>query len=466
MAKFDTWFKAWVNRRVRVRTAIMLKMIGWGCVLFAAVAVLYSGLSAPITAPYGNTYRTDILVAAMVTLVHLAYLYIVFSQNLLEKAVENVRVTDLLFPFLLIVVYVLYGVHSIAFNMGKPILAHQLELSAYGAFIVLYIAWFLKDYRSSEWRDKHVTAVWCFADLVAIVMLFAYAFGAWRDGVRLLNYTVTPKDMATAMCIVIWLAFRWFAEMLSRTHYRAQYREYLRFNEAAVIEKNELARVRLEKSAVSVVDFGCGDGTRLVQLITWMRADGALRPDATVEVVGFDRDHTWADDFIKTATDAGINARFIGADRDSFVENLALADIVLLSHVLYELSTVRFLGEALAKVEKHAVVVARGTAASSYFTVVNLAYSRRFPRPTISHLWQSHGLQSLIDKGLLTKVHQFRVKQPFALNNGGKEAAGNLLGYLYGENAAQLAQEYFLSLVREGGNTISNDDMVVLLRRA
>lgn len=460
--------RCWTKLRapVSIRNARWLKVAGTLLLALAALAVLYSGLSSPIPPAYRNAYRIEILIVAGIALIHLFYLGVVFNEYLIGKAVENVTLIDALFPFLLVAVYVFYGLHSLQFNRGLVTESHRLEIAAYSLFIVLYTTWLGRDWLiwRKQWRNGWETAIWVIVDILSVVVLGAYLLGFLEKGNFWVNDTVTPKDWAVAVCVGAWGMLGWFARRVRRGNYRSEYSEYLSFNRIVEIQGQNISNLgKAELREITVVDLGCGDGSRAIQLLNWMKANGHLCTDVRISVIGYDRDDSWRGRFGATCKTAGLTAEFIGNDAEALRSSLAKADVLLLSHVLYELPTCRFVAHLLQNCKLGTLVVARGTAARSFFTVVNLAYSRRFPSPTISHLWRSHGLASLVKAGVLKEVASCNIEQSYSLSDGGKAAAKDLLSFLYGDGAAQLADEYFAMLLGEDSTTVSNDDVFVFL---
>lgn len=458
-------FGRFVQTPFSVPVAIAVKRLGLASLFLASFAVLYSGMSPHNGAHYVNSVRADILLVALFTLLHLTYLYLVFNIFILGRAIEAIRPADVLIPFLLIIVYCLYGLHSLAYNKGEVLLSERMEMAAYLLFICLYAAWLVKDLRSTKWRDKAEATFWIFIDAIVIGVLITHIVGLWGNGIHLLSYSVTGKDIATVLCIVLWAAARVYTQDQSRRHYSSEYRTYLTFNNVSS-PASRIPSFDLPRSNLRIVDFGCGDGTRLIQQITWFKEAGRIDDNANIVVTGHDRDDSWKTAYDTHCKDANFVASFRGEMCQELEDDIRAADVILLSHVLYELKSCNSIQKLVDMAKSGAIVIARGTAAKSYFTVVNLAFSRRFLKPTISHLWQQHGLNLLKRGNMLISLGECYVDQTYDLQRGGARAAVELLSYLYGTEASELAQEYFDSMLHEGRTTVSNDDIVVYLRRS
>lgn len=460
-----TWLPEHMNRPLPINWAIRLKNFSILLILLAAFSVMYSGLSAPRASYHENPLRTDILVVAGITLLHLGYLWIVFDMAVMASPVENVMLGKAIPPVLLSIVYMLYGVQSLLVNMAYLSLASSIKLAAYLAFILIYLVWAVNDFAklNKKWIPDWRLALWLVADFVSVFILLTYPLG-WFDGFHLLGYSVSAKDGAVFLCITVWLIFRVVMHFAKRNSYQAEYTKYLAQMRHVRLVGNVPQLNLKSNTELTVVDVGCGDGTRLVQLIDWLKQSGQLASDVNISATGFDRDDTWKDAFESTCRGRGIQLKFVEDDVHRLIDNIKSANIVLLSHVIYDPAFWPTVAGWLKHCNKNAVVVVRGTSARSFFTVINLAHSRRLTRPTVSHLWY-RGVEYLIRHAGLERMESCcRVKQPYALTDNGDETATHVLNNLYGEGPAQLAKEYFSELKKEKVQKIPNDDLIIFLK--
>lgn len=429
----------------------------------AALAVMYSGLSAQIP-PHGNRFRIDIFIVALTCILHLAYLWIVFDQYILGKSVDDVHIKDLFFPLLLVLVYVLYGAHSVAWNIGSVSGSAFLKKLAYWAFVLLYVSWLVYDYKTQHWRRAAEAWVWMTVDGLVAAFLMFYLFGLVGE-FTFYNYVVPTKDSAVLLSVAVWAIFRRNELLRHRMHYRLQYRSYLGSNRTSPPPSIALESITPSTGPeLQILDFGCGDGTRLFQAIRFLRSSKAIAEGLPIRVTGVDRDESWSDDFLANCRMENVSSKFIGGSEPEIRDTLQTFDVIVFSHVLYEVATWKLAEKLLRRCRSGATVLIRGVGARSFFTVINLAFSRRYPRPTLSHLWSSHGLKGLVKSGLLVELGQVRLEQNFSLvePGGGAKAAEDLLGSLYGESAASLAREYFKLLQDQDCHEVPNDDIFLV----
>lgn len=457
------------DQPLTLKNAFAFRTFTWLCIIAAAYCVLYAGL-APRSGQIGGL-AAKVFGKAFFAGLHLAYLYLVFWLLIFSQPPERLYKQRMLFPFLLMTAYVLYALSVyLIWEQNWLTVGKYLHIAAYMFFIALYGLWFFRDY--FEWKMIYNHAAekffWWGLECLSIIVLIGGIYYAFEKQ----PWTVAPawvnKDITVAGCLLLWIGRTVFVELAKRDNYMTLYRDYLLNN---TIHNSNTISLPIRSASYNVLDYGCADGTRLNQILTWMGMSVGSSDYGNSEVTGFERDVNWHEAFYRNM--AGMKKYTPTNLQEEVSKNINKYNLIILSHILYDLDTVDDLIRLLKKCQPNTCIVMRGAGPKSFFTAFSLAYSLRLIAPTKSHLWLSVNMVKIVNEVKLERVNtnlgthpDAIVDQQYSLINGGVEHAAKLIQHLYGDIAGIRAKEYFGGLMRNSKQTIlPNDDLIYVYKK-
>jgi SAM-dependent methyltransferase len=465
---------------ISLSTAVWLRWATVPIVICAILAVLFEGVLHK-TPEMGNSVAV-LLGPTFRTLIHLAYLYLVFWLLIFNRPPEELYKQPICFAVLLWLCYMIYLAagyveYANIYNQTVPFFGqYSLDLQkilggvSQFAFLILYLLWFERDrqefYSTSNLGRKGEIRLWWLIELIGVVLIGGKV-GAYLNWWHLsdMQKWMFDKDCAIGLSLLAWTFQTVFKRDWENKSYRSYYEGYLVNNEAVSISSLPFLAESGTKIAC-VLDFGCGNGRRLDEILAWL---GRTQPkDEDLEIIGCDKDGSWQAPFKAIAK--GRKISFVTNWQEV---NLGRVDLLVLSHVLYEPHTVAEVVRLIQRCRSGTLVVIRGMSPRSFFAAASAAFSLRLFRPTISHLWHRHQRERLVRKAGLKPVYQRlgdapdgEVQQAYKLTEDSIDKARDLLGYLYGRIPGETIRRFFTDL-RDRGATVevSNNDLLYLYRK-
>ena len=509
--------------RVRLFRRILYWLIGISAVLFfLGEYVLFHQAALP-THPL-----IWLVIPAMFAFTNLAYLYdmsqnVVFRRSLFDQDCHAyVLVT------LMCVVY-------IGFAVAKYENMPSIRIGIYIVFIALYVFWIARDIwlvsNTEGWeRIQHEQnfRFWIGWEVVVLVILvlalafqlesfdkiFASLLG-WIDrtpAIRsegwvqvifdLIEYTATQvsaKDLAVALCLFAG-ACQKYRQSGVRRRYSAEnivpvYEQYIEANKVigyrvnGRLKNEETERIILDRlqGRIQVLDFGCGNGARLVELKDLLlKLSQKYQRDLFFDApIGVDAVDLWKSRFARTIK-AGFSCDegkiIFGRNfREKNVrDQLGKVNLVHISNTLYEPEPTAEVVELLKFVPDNAVVVVRGLSPSSYIYPLSLAVCRRgLPPKSAPHMWQATHLSKVVsdcnlhpvsgdssDVALLSS-YSFEVMQIIELDNPVNEDVVKAhVAAVFGlDDSVHLLSDYLRYVKHGGPKRLTNHDLMYFLKK-
>lgn len=458
------------------------------------IDTLYKAQSYKIVPILGATFLAGI---------HLLYLQVVLGLLVFSYPPERQHYQKLYYPFLLGGAYITHAMSGLTeeiFSSFDFLLTIDIDIrgnfrnwsqtAAYVLFFVLYALWICRDILerratgNSKRKMEHLA--WIFIEVFILLGLgfvlfhklgwgvFDRQWQAWFDsdklpyGILPNKLFLGPKDLIIATCVIAVPVVRRIVKQMRV--YKDQYRAYLKYNEATITE-GVIAGLIGGKNIKTILDFGCGNGFRLAENLKLL---GLWNSANSFEIVGFDRDEDWEGPF-KNEFDKINEVEFWGKPDINRLKTFK-ADLIILSHVLYEPKTVKEIEKLLKRQDEGTLVLIRGASARSFFHVASLENSLKILFPTAAHLWETNSLAELVGKVGLEPVPYnekpyYLLPQRYKLDPHGEAAenAGNLIDYLYGSEAGKRIQDFFnqLAKIKPESSEISvvNDDAIYMYKR-
>lgn len=465
----------------------------------AAFSVLFDALNIPSSYSGWPVFGATFLAG-----IHLVYLQVVLGLLVFSNPPERQHYQRLYYPFLLGLAYIIYAGSGSSEKIISTFdfLSTAIDIEdrsnirtvgqtlAYVLFFILYALWICRDFldflMTGDSRKKAKHSAWIFVEfliLVGLAVVLSHKLGlyifehqgqSWIDnnvlpfGFFTNKLFLGPKDLIIVCCVIALPVVRRIVKQLRV--YKDQYQAYLKYNEATITE-GVIAGLIGGKNIKTILDFGCGDGSRLAENLKLL---GLWNSANSFKIVGFDRDEDWEGPF-KNEFDK-INAVDFWGKPDINRLKTFKADLIILSHVLYEPKTVKEIEKLLERQDVGTLVLIRGASARSFFHVASLENSLKILFPTAAHLWETNSLAELVGKAGLEPVPYnekpyYLLPQRYKLDPHGEAAenAGNLIGYLYGSEVGKRIQDFFNKLAKAEPESseisVVNDDVIYMYKR-
>lgn len=469
---------------IELSWAIGLRRLVWIVISVATICILFAGIIEKAE-EYGSPLP-KFFVPTFVTIIHLSYLYLVFWLLIFSHPPDDLHLQRMIYPFLLFLAYLLYASSAYAkyintYPQFTPQLAlllginvktpQSLLIRSYWLFFFLYLAWFLRD--CFEWNESHnykrrwQIIFWWAAEMLSLGILLGRISieKSWYNMDNRISW-LFDKNYAIGISLFLWLILAGFERLWKQGSYKNIYTLYIDRNMILDETKIELPPISWNRVS-TILDYGCGDGKRLLQNIKWLNFQNSGKSNDQITIVGYDRDESWASIFNQNISNAGFKSSFV-TDESNLVNYKF--DFINLTHILYEPKTVKQIARFLKQVSSSngVYVIVRGAAPQSFFTIVSMANSLRLFSPTKSHLWY-FALDNIVHKNNLKRVDASKigitpdaiVNQKYPLDAVGIDFATDLLQYLYRGTSGERSK-YYLDVLKNisGLSYIPNDDLI------
>jgi hypothetical protein len=281
------------------------------------------------------------------------------------------------------------------------------------------------------------------------------------------------KNFIIVTCIFLWFFLQYFKSRIDKRGYHETYLQYLSRNLPGrpIFAKrdNYFDNINLIKDYLSkinnatIIDFGCGDGKRLIELLELL----GIEPRTDLKIIGYDSNKKWECFFNEKLANYS-NIFFSNKKKLEEYRRGIQFNIIFSSHTLYYRGAEQGLIKIIKTCSPGTPVIIRGASPNSFFYAVSTAYTLRLLFPTYSHTWIDNSLNNLINKCKLNRINgklaakrpDFIIQQYIETKDVPINVSTDLLGYLYGNTVKALTQEYFYALKSSEVEFIPNDDFV------
>jgi SAM-dependent methyltransferase len=283
---------------------------------------------------------------------------------------------------------------------------------------------------------------------------------------------IEPKDLFIGLCLAYFLFLKiGRGDSSPETEiYTNWYRDYVSATRIVRVDTflppNVTADIRVELGQGSILDFGCGDGERLRQLIIFLL--GGKTDIKKLRITGVDRNGYWDDKFV------------FGPEKFevSVPEHPAQFDVIHLSHVLYETSTTAAaIDVILQRARPGTLVCVRGASANSPTYLLSVALGSNMLNYHPHHHWKPLHLEKLVREcGLLPviRLSQGHSKHPIegrppdivfrqTINIENEGTLSSVLGAIF-PDSREFSKEVLSALRAAKVKRISMDDELYLFR--
>ncbi|MCX5792455.1 MAG: hypothetical protein NTY45_09650 [Elusimicrobia bacterium] len=369
------------------RSAYYLKLFTYIVIGMSLLTVLIYEAEFPLNMANGFTPLTMQVWVLFKALTHALYLYIVFNILVFSQPMEGLFPQHFVIPTLLLGAQGLYTL-SLAF----PRSSEMFRTASYGTFIALFLLWLIRDWGEGKnpEKNKAETTLWVLIEFVAIIIFIIFLrYPGFNSDFN--ESHINTKDLAVGMSVLFYLVVRLFHSLVKDENYASIYKRF----KTHIAQLSQPNLPSITGSMDCVLDFGCGDGERLAQLLSWMK----ISPK---EVYCYEKDSRWEKEFnARNTTNAW---RFINGKETDLLTIAKKADLLYFSHVLYEEKTVHEIIRVIQNTKPNALVVFRGNGPKSIFVAISFIKSRSLTADNRSHIWIDTFLKMVIDQAQLVSV--------------------------------------------------------------
>lgn len=469
----------------RLESHLNLRLAYWlrlGCVVFASLSAIFL-TTAYVSHNYLEAYTASWpdwaapFLISCVVLVHLVYLYVVNEINVLSKPIDRLSPQeDLLLPFLLGAAYLIFAASILFQSKG----ANTLALFAMAS---LYFVWGLKDlkeYRhATKNRRKEQLVVWIGIDGVAFLVLLSVAVGTLMGLAEV--WAKALKDLVVFLSVLYFMVSRSWGELSLRTaRYRTIYQDFLTFVPRSTVQhcttsvRAAIAQVTKESGvSIRMLDFGCGDGARSLDLIEKLTQLGLSKPTT---LMGVDLNDEWRTPFDTTMRRGATPALAAASFQHSvqfFDETTSDAyDVVVFSHLFYATYRDTEFSDVLDRLRPGGLVLVRGYAPNSIFWTASRERAQNVASPSWDGFWVSSYLLPWARKNELENVAgevaavgvTLEAQYP-ARNQLSADALGEVIEYFYGFAARMKMDQLIRDATYYGQEGVAIDDLLFVYRK-
>ncbi len=428
-------------------------------VLLVSIIILFANLNVDTYSIEDNIKH--ILKAFVFSILHVFYLYVVLSMQILKKPVENLYYQQFIIPVLLILAYAFYAfqIYShMAINFTFNELENLFKTLSLTFFCSLYILWFIRDIKKNKGPDK----IWIGLDIISIVLLLITIFtnkrGFWFS-----------QNAPIFICLGVWVFFKLFEFLQYEKVYKNSYDEYLLYNR--VIPSDNKININIENE-LSIFDFGCGNGSRLIENLNLIKNIESHN----ISITGYDILENFKGKFIENINNH-ISCK--SAPRFYFdnIPNINKFNLIFLSHVLYDHSALSKSIDVLKKCKKNTLIIIRGVGPNSFFTTASFSSSNMLinnpKKKNISYLWYSKWLLDIEKECNLTRLNETKkpdliIKQEYDISTTNSiEVISDLLIKLYNNGGlTNRIKDYFVFLnTYQGVDKVPNNDLLYIYKK-
>lgn len=470
-----------IDALIRRRRWVWVLIIGCGT-LFVICRTLFDYQGAPF-----GRYPHEIVWAAFLAFFNVSYLLLVTSILIFSKPVEKLAWQTFQIPVLLVLAYSISALFPLICNSFRvyfgfsyysgsfEIIESIDRILSHLLFAVLYFLWLLRDWCKLDtcYNPKEATRLgwWMLVESFFVVMLLVSLTRhhstviSEHTWIQWLWKHTTMKDLAIIGCLIVWWVWKGYERRIQMEWYTTTYANYLTGNINIQWKLLKTSEFKIN----GIIDFGCANGIRLKEFLTLFFPNGVPKD---LPICGIDHNSMWKKAF-ETTFKGNRNAYFLEDARKLQQQDLAAFNFIHLSHMLYEAKTVKAVSDFLNRCNSGTLVLARGSSTNSFFLAVSVAYSTRIIHPTYSHLWNTVHLNKVMKACGLAYIlndqqsgPDFLIRQDYRLEEGGIDAAGDLIEFLYREDAAEQFRRFCKEKLQlDPSALIPNDDLAYLLRK-
>jgi len=429
-----------------------------------SAAVLFANLSIKAYSIEDNARH--VLAAIFYTGIHISYLLVVFNMLILDRPIEKIYIQRLIFPIILLFAYAFYAAQVWALttmNMSIGHLEQVFKVISLLLFVLLYILWMLRDIFEYKEEKKPISIYWIIGEFVSLILL---VIGIYNEVTGNSNNSFwTSLNGPIIICLVVYFFYRISDELFhDQRSYKDLYDSYLKYNITAPLSID----LNLSNhNQLKILDFGCGDGNRLVDILSWIKDLDKTK----ISITGCDSRKCFNSTFTDNMTKHQYTNNFVSNFKKI---NPAEYDIIILSHVLYEQSIANLILKFLKKCKRDTIILFRGASPKSFFVSTSFAGSNTISLFTLkrnrSHLWYSIWLDKIKDDAGLVRrnststLADYTVEQIYNTEeNNAIETANLLLKKLYRGALANRTDDYFKALKTYAGiDKIPNNDLIYI----
>jgi SAM-dependent methyltransferase len=414
--------------------------------------------------------RASPIIIAVIALVHLRYLWLVNELHLLSKPVQNIKASDAFLPILLSLAYLLFAVSALWSDK-------RFGVAATGFMAGVYLLWWRHDTKrhrelGDTWkRSQNVT--WIRIDAVFFLILLGFFVHDIYKYPDIGSESKIAKDVLVFTCLGLFTVFRYGSQALDNEYYHRTYKSFLE-----KLPKGSLAwrtpgingtiSERIGKSGLQILDFGCANGKRGLELLSLL----GVPKNAVSLYWGVDRNDVWRESFDAQFKAFPGEQRFLTPDELDRDNSRRTFDLVIMSHVFYGSERfTRFTRNGLASMLADGGVIAvRGYAPSSAFWSVSRDRAHDIFSSSLDVFWVSKFLRpwmkrnrlSLVGGELSTCHADIRVNYPLEA----KERLCRVITFFYGDTAGGKIDQLLSDAQFRGEGAIPLDDILYFIERA
>lgn len=495
-------------------------------VLLAGISIVGTALIRIQTLPPDSysevtwSQLTAALVLSATTLLHMVYLLVVIQVTVLQEISFPRTVTEILRRYLTMFLCLAYAAPLTLYLLGLATTGNSAtaSLAYYGPFswpsklislclfLIVYVIWLtceILEFRQAD-QNAHSSrqwillqkSIWTTIEIVSVgVIVYSllkltylvdnqvcwsglsradclYFYERW-DPFNKRASLIEPKDVFVFFCLAFFAILRVISRDSSpRTElYPVWYGKYITATQMVRADVAKPAQVLPHIHFVlkggSILDFGCGDGQRLRQILTLILGNEEIQAS---RITGIDRNGDWEEPFSAVFKD-GHFQRKIADPAQKF-------DFIHLSHVLYERNST---ADAIELIKRHSrpdtIVCVRGASANSPTYLLSVALASNMFNYHPHHHWKPLHLDHLIKEcGLVPLVAQSRshsgdtrtpnepdivFRQAIGITNEG--ILSSVLGAIF-PGSRQFSYEVLCALRAARVKRVAMDDEVYLFR--
>ena len=439
-----------------------------GTIVLILIVVSFAVLFANL---YNKAYSIEdnimhVVWAIVCAGIHVSYLYIVLNLLILGDPIEKLYKQRLTFPIILLFAYLFYALEiwaSLSLYVSFSQWEQIFKFTSLVLFILLYVIWMFRDFFEYIENRNIISIIWLIGETLSICSLI---FGLCNKEYEWIASQNTP----VIICLFIYVSYKFIYEHIQeQERYKDIYDKYLQYNST---RSNISIKLDIDKNnhGFNILDFGCGDGSRLLQNLLWIHEF----PLENSTIVGFDKRKSFRSKFEQRMESS--KAKSVSFVSDINKLEPEVYNLIIISHVLYEQDVFNTLFAILNRCKNGTIIFFRGASPSSFFVSMSFAgsntlsmFSRKKNR---CHLWYSIWLDEISTLVHLKRFNEsiesykpdYIIKQDYEISN--KEAVeyiGILLRKLYTGTFVRRSEDYFNALQKYSGvKTISNDDLIYI----
>jgi 2-polyprenyl-3-methyl-5-hydroxy-6-metoxy-1,4-benzoquinol methylase len=457
--------------RIKILT-IILCSIALVCVLFVNI---YRG-----SINFGNgNYLSKSIVAIVLTLLHIFYLWLVFRTIIIDRPVENLFWQFIIFPVLLATAYSAYAAEiaiSISYNVNLAKHREIYKNISYLLFFISNLLWFIRDVYEVYKCNKKSSLWWIIGELITITIFgIVYCGGNPEISIFDVNIDLHPfNGPVFAYCIVYFLSIMFNSQS---AEYANIYKSYLDSLYIPHNMQDMTVQTVIDEEQKDILDFGCGCGKRIFENLTLLgNIIKKQIPERNIKsITGIDEDQSFGDSFCECMKK--YNIRNFNFYYDININKMSKYNIIFISHVLYDERAFLQIKKFLSKVQPGALIFIRGSSPYSLFVIAEIICTNRLfswynfgKNKNRPHLWYAFWYKSLInDKELSLEIIN---KTPYIVNQvcdiqktENRNGISTLLSHLYQNLDNSLVNKYLSGVYSCEISNIPNYDWIYVLRK-